>query len=67
MPHERKRPAGDVPDETLTELMSSHTPKQRDAILKGIGILVRVAIRAHLERQASGSRTAPDDGGEEEG
>ena len=66
--HDRRaRPAGDVPDETLTELLSSYTPKQRGVFLKGFRILARVAIRAHMERQAPGSRTAPDDGGEEQG
>ena len=65
--HERReRPAGEAPDETLTELMAGYTPKQREVFLKGLRILARVAIRAHMERQASGSRTAPDDGGEEE-
>ena len=62
----RKRLDGDAPDETLTELMSSYTPKQREALLKGFRILAKVAVRAHMERQALGSRTAPEDGGEEE-
>ena len=62
--HDRRaRPAGDVPDETLTELLSSYTPKQRGVFLKGFRILVRVAIRAHMERQSLGSKTTPDDGG----
>ena len=66
--HDRRaRLAGDVPDETLTELLSSYTPKQREVFLKGFRILARVAIRAHMERQALGSKTAPNDGGEEEG
>ena len=59
----RKRPGGDAPDETLTELMSSYTPKQREILLKGFRILAKVAVRAHMERQASRPRTAPDDGG----
>ena len=64
--HDRRaRPAGDVPDGTLTELMSSCTPKQREVVLKGFRILARVAIRAHMERQESGSDAAPDGGGEE--
>ena len=54
----RERPAG---DETLTELMSRYTPRQREAVLKELRILAKVAVRAHMERQASGSRTAPDD------
>ena len=58
----RQGSAGDVPDETLTDLLSSYTPKQRETFLKGFRILAKVAVRAHMERQA------PDeDGGEEEG
>ena len=60
----RERPDG---DETLTELMSSYTPKQRETLLKGFRILARVAVRAHLKRQEAESRTAPSDGGAEEG
>ena len=52
-------------DETLSGLLSSYTPKQREAFLKGFRILARVAVRTHMERQAP--RTAPDDDGEEEG
>ena len=63
----RERPAGDAPDDSLTELMSSYTPKQRETFLKGFRILAKVAVRAHIERQAAGSKAAPDDGGEEEG
>ncbi len=58
----RKKPEG---DETLSGLLSSYTPKQREAFLKGFRILARVAVRTHMERQAP--RTAPDDDGEEEG
>ena len=60
----REKPDG---DETLSELQSSYTPKQREAFLKGFRILAKVAVRAHIERQAAGSKAAPDDGGEEEG
>ena len=60
----RKRPDG---DETLAELLSSYTPKQREAFLKGFRILAKVAVRAHMERQAPGFDAAPDDGGEEQG
>ena len=56
-------------DETLTELLSSYTPKQRETFLKGFRILAKVAVRAHMKRQEAGSGTAldDDDGGEEEG
>ena len=48
----RDRPVGDDPDEIPTDLLSSYTPKQREAFLKGFRILAQVAIRAHIEQQA---------------
>ena len=33
--------------------MASYTPQQRRVILKGMRILARVAVRAHMRRQAS--------------
>ena len=63
----RKRPAGSAPDDSLADLMPSYTPKQRETFLKGFRILAKVAVRAHMERQAPGSFDVPDDGGEEEG
>ena len=61
----RERPDG---DETLSELLSSYTPKQRETLLKGFRILAKVAVRAHIERQVPGSGTTLDDDGcEEEG
>ena len=59
----RKRPGG---DETLDELLAGYTPKQLEAFLKGVRILADVAVRAHIERQAPGSRDVPDGGDEEE-
>ena len=59
----REKPDG---DETLTELLSSYTPKQRETFLKGFRILAKVAVRAHMKRQEAGSGTALDDGGGEE-
>ena len=56
----REKPDG---DETLTELLSSYTPKQRETFLKGFRILAKVAVRAHMKRQEAGSGTALDDGG----
>ena len=58
----RERPDG---DETLAELLSSYTPKQRETFLKGFRILAKVAVRAHMKRQGAGSDAAPDGGGEE--
>ena len=63
----RNRRNGSEGDETLSELLSSYTPKQRETLLKGFRILARVAVRARMERQASGSNTAPDEGGQKEG
>ena len=63
--HNRRE--GPDTDKTLSELLSSYTPKQRETLLKGFRILAKVAVRAHMERQAAGSKAAPDDGGVEEG
>ena len=53
-------------DAPLDELMASYTPKQRETYLKGMRIMVQVAIRAHLKRGAAGPE-APHDGNGEEG
>ena len=57
---------GEAPDDSLAELLSSYTPKQRWSLLKGFRILAKVAVRAHMERQVPGSKTVPNGGGEEE-
>ena len=62
----RERPAE---DESLAELMSSYTPEQRRAISKGLRILAKVAVRAHMRRLAADSsepETQPDGGGAQE-
>ena len=46
----REQPEG---DETLSELLSSYTPKQRETFLKGFRILAKVAVRAHMKRTAA--------------
>ena len=49
--------------------MPSYTPEHRRAVLKGLRILARVAIRSYMEEQAAAS-PQPDtveDGGEGEG
>ena len=48
-------------------LLPSYTPKQRKTILKGLRILARAAIRAHMERRWPGSTTTPDGEGERQG
>ena len=52
-------------DAPLDELMASYTPKQREAVLKVLGIMAQVAIRAHLRRGAAGPEAPHDDNGEE--
>ena len=49
--------------------MPSYTPEHRRAVLKGLRILARVAIRSYMEEQAAASpqAEAEEDGGEEEG
>ena len=49
--------------------MPSYTPEHRRAVLKGLRILARVAIRSYMEEQATASPRAEveADGGEEEG
>ena len=64
----RRRPAGEVPDESLAELLSAYTPKQRNAFIKGFRILADVAIRTHMKRQAGADAGDPaGDDAEEEG
>ena len=61
----RRRPGEDRPDESLDELLSSYTPKQREKVLKGLRVLARVAVRSFMEDEAA--RSQDEDGGEEEG
>ena len=59
----RNKPGG---DETLAELMAGYTPKQREALLKGLRILADVAVRAHIQRQVPVSRDVTDHDDKEE-
>ena len=49
--------------------MPSYTPEHRRAVLKGLRILARVAIRSYMEEQAAAPPQpgALEDGGGEEG
>ena len=49
--------------------MPSYTPEHRRAVLKGLRILARVAIRSYMEERAEALHRAEtgEDGGEEEG
>ena len=48
--------------------MPSYTPEHRRAVLEGLRILARVAIRSYMEEQAAASprAEAEEDGGEGE-
>ena len=50
----------DNPDDPL----ASYTPQQRRAILKGLRILARVAIRSYMREHAEQARAERDRGGE---
>ena len=65
----RKRPGERELEDALAQSMPSYTPQHRRAILKGLRILARVAIRSYMEEKAqAASRTqAVEDGGEEAG
>ena len=52
--------AGDERDEPL----AAYTPQQRRAILKGLRILARVAIRSYMREQAEQARVEEDRAGE---
>ena len=49
--------------------MPSYTPEHRRAVLKGLRILARVAIRSYMEEQAAAPHRTEtgEDGGEGEG
>ena len=68
-PKRRKRPGGQELEDALERSMPSYTPQHRRAVLKGLRILARVAIRSYMEEQAAASPRpeAQADGGEEEG
>ena len=65
----RKRPREQELEDALETSMPSYTPEYRRAVLKGLRILARVAIRSYMEEQAAASPRAEagEDGGREEG
>ena len=65
----RKRPVGRELDRALVRSMPSYTPEHRRAVLKGLRILARVAIRSYMEEKAEtpAQTEAIKDGGEEDG
>ena len=54
----RKRPGEQELEDALERSMPSYTPEHRRALLKGMRILARVAIRAYMEEQAARSDAA---------
>ena len=54
-------------EDALERSMPSYSPEERMAVLKGMRILARVAIRTYMEEQAAaGSATATDGDSEEQ-
>ena len=51
----RKRPRGRELEDALERSMPSYSPEHRRAVLKGLRILARVAIRSYMEEQAPAS------------
>ena len=68
-PKRRQRTGGQELEDALERPMPSYTPEHRSAVLKGLRILARVAIRSYMEEQAAASPRAEagDDGGGEVG
>ena len=65
----RRRPGGRDLEDALERSMPSYSPEHRRAVLKGLRILARVAIRSYMEERAAES-SQPDvqeGGGEEVG
>ena len=70
-PNRRKRPRDRELEDALARSMPSYSPQHRRAVLKGLRILARVAIRSYMEEKAeAGASSRPEavqDDGEEEG
>ena len=52
------------PDDSLDELLSSYTPREREKVLRGLRVLARVAIRSFMEDEAARSQDEDDGDGE---
>ena len=65
----RKRPVGRELERALERSLPSYPPQHRRAVLKGLRILARVAIRSYMEEkaQAASRPEVAEDGGQEEG
>ena len=64
----RKRPEERELEDALAQSMPSYSPQHRRAVLKGLRILARVAIRSYMEEKAEAASRpeATLDGGENE-
>ena len=65
----RQRTGGQELEDALERSMPAYSPEHRRAVLKGLRILARVAIRSYMEEQAAASPRAEavEDSGEEVG
>ena len=60
---QKKRHGRDAPESSADSSVDSYTPAQWRTVRKGLRILAKVAVRAHMRRNAAHS----DGGGEDEG
>ena len=51
-------------NESQSELIAGYTPEQREAYLRGLRILAKFAVRAHIKQKAAELETAQDAGEE---
>ena len=54
---------GDKRNDYRDDPLASYTPQQRRAILKGLRILARVAIRSYMRQQAEQDQDRGESGG----
>ena len=50
--------------ESPSEQIAGYTPEQREAYLRGLRILAKFAVRAHIKQKAAELETAQDEGEE---
>ena len=50
--------------ESQSEVIAGYTPEQREAYLRGLRILAKFAVRAHIKQKAAELETAQDEGEE---
>ena len=62
----RKQERRDEDESPPDDPLAGYTPKQRERVLNGLRILARVAIRAHMKRQAETDASGPPQDGDEE-